>query len=187
MTRIIDFYFFVLKIVIALLLASMVVLVFGNVILRYAFNQGITVSEELSRVFFIWLTFLGAVVAMREHGHLGVDSLLKRLPGGAARVAVLLGQGLMLIAIWLMISGSWTQTLINLPASMPATGISMGWFYGAGLAFGVPTFLIVLWDMFQVATGRIDVATVQLVRDSEEEVALDSHSDVAAVAGATKN
>ena len=183
MTRVIDFYFFALKVIIALLLAAMVVLVFGNVVLRYAFNQGITTSEELSRVFFIWLTFLGAVVAMREHGHLGVDSLLKRLPPKGARVAVLLGQGLMLVATWLMISGSWTQTLINLRTGMPATGLSMGWFYGAGLAFGVPTFLIILWDMFQVVTGRIDLATAQLVRDSEEEVA---HPDAAAASGATK-
>ncbi|WP_117190416.1 TRAP transporter small permease [Rhizobium terrae] len=185
MTRIIDFYFFALKVIIALLLAGMVVLVFGNVVLRYAFNQGITVSEELSRVFFIWLTFLGGVVAMHEHGHLGVDSLLKRLPPAAAKIAVLLGQALMLLATWLLIGGSWTQTLINLPASMPATGISMGWFYGAGIAFGIPTFLLILWDMFQVATGRIDISTVQLVRDSEEEVALDSHPEVAA-AVATK-
>ncbi|NDY93052.1 TRAP transporter small permease, partial [Ideonella livida] len=42
------------------LLAVMVVLVFGNVVLRYAFNSGITVSEELSRWAFVWLTFLGA-------------------------------------------------------------------------------------------------------------------------------
>ncbi|NDY93911.1 TRAP transporter small permease, partial [Ideonella livida] len=40
------------------LLAVMVVLVFGNVVLRYAFNSGITVSEELSRWAFVWLTFL---------------------------------------------------------------------------------------------------------------------------------
>nr|WP_305038021.1 TRAP transporter small permease [Neorhizobium galegae] len=185
-TRVIDFYFFALKVVIALLLAGMVVLVFGNVVLRYAFNQGITASEELSRVFFIWLTFLGGVVAMREHGHLGVDSLLKRLPPTSARIAVLMGQGLMLLATWLLISGSWTQTLINLPATMPATGISMGWFYGAGLAFGVPTFFIILWDAFQVATGRIDIATAQLVRDSEEEVALDNHPEAAVAAGVTK-
>jgi len=184
MTRIIDFYFLGLKVIIALLLAAMVVLVFGNVVLRYAFNQGITSSEELSRVFFIWLTFLGAVVAMREHGHLGVDSLIKRLPRTGAKLAVLAGQGLMLFATALMISGSWTQTLINLPATMPATGLSMGFFYGAGLAFGIPTFLIILWDAFCVATGRIDVTTAEFVRDSEEQVALDDHPAPPAVTGA---
>ncbi len=64
----------------ALLLAVMVVLVFGNVVLRYGFNSGITLSEEVSRWMFIWLTFLGAVIALKERGHLGVDMLVGKLP-----------------------------------------------------------------------------------------------------------
>lgn len=187
MTRIIDFYFFVLKVAIALLLAGMVVLVFGNVVLRYAFNQGITSSEELSRIFFVWLTFLGAVVAMREHAHLGVDSLIRRLPPLAAKVAVLFGHAMMLYATWLMISGSWTQTLINLHVAAPATGISMGFFYGAGLAFGIPAFLILLCDAFAIATGRVDLATAELVRDNEEQAALDDHPEPALGNLAAKN
>ena len=66
-----------------LCLAIMVVLVFGNVVLRYTANSGITVSEELSRWLFVWLTFMGAVVALREHGHLGTDVLVSRLPAAA--------------------------------------------------------------------------------------------------------
>ena len=50
-------------------------MVFGNVVLRYAFNSGIAVSEELSRFFFVWLTFIGAIVAMRDGAHLGMDTL----------------------------------------------------------------------------------------------------------------
>lgn len=181
MVRIIDFCFWGLKAAIAALLVGMVVLVFGNVVLRYAFNTGITYSEELSRIFFVWLTFLGAVVAMREHGHLGVDSLLRRLPPAAARIAVLLGQALMLWAIWLMISGSWAQTLINLHVSAPATGISMGVFYGAGIAFGIPALLLVLADMVGVLTGRIDVTTAEFVKESEDELALE-HQPVSPLA-----
>ncbi len=176
MARVFDFYFLMLKAVIALLLAGMVVLVFGNVVLRYALNTGITYSEELSRIFFVWLTFLGAVVAMREHAHLGVDSLLRRLPPRCAQAAVLAGHALMLWATWLMISGSWAQAAINLHVAAPATGISMAVFYGAGLAFGIPAFLIILWDAFAVATGRIDVATAEFVRDSEDQIALDDHA-----------
>ncbi|WLR95565.1 TRAP transporter small permease [Shinella zoogloeoides] len=187
MVRIIDFCFLVLKAAIAALLAAMVVLVFGNVVLRYAFNTGITYSEELSRMFFVWLTFLGAVVAMREHGHLGVDSLLRRLPPAAARIAVLIGQALMLWATWLMISGSWTQTLINLHVSAPATGMSMGFFYGAGLAFGVPALLLILWDMLGVLTGRIDVTTAEFVKDSEDELALEHQPEPSLVTPAVKH
>ena len=80
MARILDLYCTFLKAVIAACLAVMVVLVFGNVVLRYGFNSGITISEELSRWLLVWLTFLGAIVAVREHAHLGVDSLVRMLP-----------------------------------------------------------------------------------------------------------
>ncbi len=71
-----------IEVLIAAALAVMVVLVFGNVVLRYGFNSGITVSEEVSRWLFIWITFLGAVVALQEHGHLG------RRHGGAQAAAL---------------------------------------------------------------------------------------------------
>ena len=61
MSRIINGYCRFLEWTIALGLAIMVVLVFGNVVLRYAFNSGITVSEEVSRWLFVWVTFLGAI------------------------------------------------------------------------------------------------------------------------------
>ncbi|SDH60404.1 Tripartite ATP-independent transporter, DctQ component, partial [Propionivibrio dicarboxylicus] len=37
----------------------MVLLVFGNVVLRYGFNYGIIFSEEVSRFLFVWMVFLG--------------------------------------------------------------------------------------------------------------------------------
>ena len=72
MNRWIDRYCKLLELLVALALALMVVMVFGNVVLRYAFNSGITVSEELARWFFVWLVFLGAVVGQRERAHLAV-------------------------------------------------------------------------------------------------------------------
>ena len=76
MNGLIDRYCRLLEFAMAALLAVMVVLVFGNVVLRYGFNSGIAVSDEMSRWAFVWLTFLVAVVAMKEHGHLGSDMLV---------------------------------------------------------------------------------------------------------------
>ena len=50
-----------------------------------ASTAGITVSEEVSRWLFIWMTFLGAVLALHEHGHLGVDMVVQALPPMPAR------------------------------------------------------------------------------------------------------
>ncbi|MEO7547482.1 MAG: TRAP transporter small permease, partial [Ramlibacter sp.] len=88
------------------MLATMVVLVFGNVVLRYAFNSGITVSEELSRFLFVWLTFMGAVVALMQREHLGIDALVNRLSRRGQLVCALLGDLLMLLCCVLFVWGS---------------------------------------------------------------------------------
>jgi len=168
MYRIVNGYFAFLKIVIALCLAVMVVLVFGNVVLRYGFNLGITASEEISRLLFVWLTFLGAIVALHENGHLGVDILVKRLPTAAKRVCLILSHVLMLYVTWLLLDGSWQQTLINLDVAAPATGFSMGLFYGVGVVFGISAGLILLYNLYMVVTGKLSDADLVMVRESEE-------------------
>lgn len=168
MTRIVDAYFGLLKATLALCLAAMVVLVFGNVALRYLLNTGITVSEELSRLLFVWLTFLGAIVAMRERGHLGMDMLVQRLPLAGKKLCLSVSLLLMLYVSWLLLEGSWQQTLINLEVGAPATGVPMAAWYGAGVVFAASTMLILLHDLYLVATGRRSEAELVMVKESEE-------------------
>jgi TRAP-type transport system small permease protein len=174
MIRLIEGYFTSLKLLIALFLAIMVVLVFGNVVLRYAFNSGITVSEEVSRWLFVWLTFLGAIVAMREHAHLGVDSLVKRLPATGKKICLIVSQLLMLYATWLLLKGSWEQTLINWDVAAPASGLSTGLFYGVGIVFAVSTGLILLNDLYRAVTGQLSEADLVMVKESEEQEELEA-------------
>ena len=169
MARIVEGYFHLLKLLIAAFLAVMVVLVFGNVFLRYAFNTGITSSEEISRLLFVWLTFLGAIVALRERGHLGVDVLVRRLPAGGKKLCLVLGHLLMLYATWLFLVGSWQQALINLDVASPATGFPMGLVYAPGVVFSVSAGLILLYDLYRMLTGRLGEGELVMVRESEEE------------------
>lgn len=174
MNMIVEGYFKLLKVLIAIFLAIMVVLVFGNVVLRYGFNSGITVSEEVSRWLFVWLTFLGAIVAMREHSHLGVDSLVKHLPSWAKRACLIVSQILMLYATWLLAEGSWQQTLINWDVAAPASGLSTGWFYGVGIVFGVSTGLILLVELYKAVTGKLSDEELVMVKESEEQEELEA-------------
>jgi len=168
MDRILDLYCTALKGVIALCLAVMVVLVFGNVVLRYGFNSGITVSEELSRWLLVWLTFLGAIVAVREHAHLGVDTLVRKLGPTGKRICFIINYGLMLYADWLLLAGSWRQTIINIDDRAPATGLSLGIFYAVGVIFGVSAGIMLLYDLFKVVSGQATEADMVAVRESEE-------------------
>ncbi len=147
MKKIVDSYFWLLKVLIVVCLALMVILVFGNVVLRYGFNTGITLSEELSRWLFVYMTFLGAIVMMREHGHLGVDTVVARLPANAQKAAFVLSHILMLFATWLFLEGSWVQTIINIDNAAPVTGLSVGIIYAAGVVFSVSVGAILLADL----------------------------------------
>src|SRR3954452_21548952 len=168
MERILDLYCGFLKGVIALCLAVMVVLVFGNVVLRYGFNSGITISEELSRWLLVWLTFLGAVVAVREHAHLGVDTLVRMLPASGKRICFIINYCLMLFADWLLLSGSWRQTIITIAARAPAPGLSLGILYFVGVVFGVSAGVLLLYDLARVVLGQASEADMVAVKESEE-------------------
>lgn len=170
MAKIIDLYCHALKFVIALCLAAMVVLVFGNVVLRYLFNSGITQSEELSRWLLVWLTFLGAIIAVREHGHLGVDTLVRMLSPLGRKLCFIASYVLMLWANWLLVQGSWKQASITFGDAAPATGLSVGtFFYSSGVVFGVSAAIIMLYDLFRVITGKADDAELVAVQESEDQ------------------
>jgi TRAP-type C4-dicarboxylate transport system permease small subunit len=149
-------------------LACMVVLVFGNVVLRYGFNSGIAVSEELSRWLFVWMTFLGAIVALKEHGHLGSDMLVSRLGPMGKRICLGLGQVLMLYATWLLLSGSWAQARINLDVEAPVSGASVAIFYGSGVVFALSSGVILLRDLMRTLSGHLSEADLVMVQESED-------------------
>lgn len=172
MNRMIDGLCKGLEGLIALALATMVVLVFGNVVLRYGFNTGITVSEELSRWLFIWATFLGAVVALRERGHLGVDMVVARLPVWGKRACLVLGHALMLFIVVLLFQGSLEQTRINWDVTAPTTGWSMAWVAGASVVFSVLAGGLLLLDLVRVLAGRLREDELVMVQESEEATQL---------------
>lgn len=163
-----------INLVIALALAVMVLLVFGNVVLRYGFNSGISVSEELSRWLFVWITFLGAIVAVKEHGHLGTDILLTRLPAIGKRVCLAVSYGLMLFCTWLLFSGALAQARINLDVEAPVTGASMAIFYASGVVFAVASGLLLLLDLWRLLSGQISDDQLIQVAESEEVASIDA-------------
>src|SRR3954466_4505042 len=170
MERILDLYCGLLKGIIALCLAVMVVLVFGNVVLRYGFNSGITVSEEVSRWLFIWGTFIGALVAMREHGHLGMDMVVSKLPPAGKKLCLVVSHLLMMFIVVLLFKGSLEQTKINWDVEAPTTGWSMAIVSSVGCVFAVFAALLLLNDFWRIVSGRVKDDDLVMVQESEEAV-----------------
>lgn len=170
MSKIVDWYFRLLKFIVAACLTSMVLLVFGNVVLRYIFHSGIAFSEEFSRWLFVWLTFFGAIVALKEHTHLGMDALVSKLPVIGKKICFVASHVIMIGCTIMMLFGGWQQTIINIPTVGAASGLSAGLLYGVTIIFGVSALCILFYDLFMMLTGKTREKDLIQIRESEEEM-----------------
>jgi len=153
--KIIHPFFKLLELLIVVSMVAMVFMVFGNVVLRYGFNSGIDVSDEMSRYCFIWLTYIGAMVAMREKGHLGVDTLVKHLGIGGKKLCLFLSEALMLTCNILFFVGTWKMHELQVSNVSPVVGLSMIWIYGIGYIVGGVMGIMNLNVLYRLLSGRL--------------------------------
>ncbi len=123
--------------VLIVLLATMAVIIFANVVLRYSTNQSIEWAEEVARYLMVWLTFLGAGPVLRYGGHIAVENLQDSLPIAWARaVRVLIA--LMLTGFFGFIIWYGVIYVDRVQFQMtPTTQISMSWVYASMPVGGV--------------------------------------------------
>lgn len=132
-------------------LGVMALAVFVNVVLRYGFGSGIAASEELSRLLFVWMVFIGATAAYPLGEHMAFTSLvavLRRKPAlmvlATAAIRLLVILGCVLIG-W----GAWQQVVV-------------GW-DSHSVVLGYPTALLPLPALLcSIAIGLM--ALVELVK-----------------------
>lgn len=137
------------------MLAVMVVLVFGNVVLRYFFNSGIVFSEEVSRFIFMWLTLIGALVVMKDNAHLGMSSLVDRLGERGQRICRFLADSITLACCVLLAHGTWEQVVIGMDNAAPVTGVPLGIVFLSLLISSVGMSLMLLHSLWRQVTGRM--------------------------------
>lgn len=149
MTGLLKKLFKSIEVLMALLLTGMFFLVFMNVMLRYLFNTGITWSEEMARYLFFWLTFIGAIGAMHDNAHLGLDTVLRRLSPQTQKIVYLVGQVLILVIMGMLAKGSYDLTLLNVNAKASATGLPLTFIYGTGILTSICIIIIALSNMYK--------------------------------------
>ena len=167
MNRLIHYFFKLLELLVVILMVAMVIMVFGNVFLRYAFNSGITISDEMSRYCFIWLTYIGAMVAMREGGHLGVDTLVKHLSLGGKKFCLFLSESLMLYCSGLFLLGTWKMHDLQVTNVSPVAGLSMIWVFGIGYVVSLVMGIMNIRVLYRLLSGRITEAELIQVVEAE--------------------
>ena len=66
--------------VIILLVVSLTAVTFAQVVTRYLLGDPLIWSEEAARYLFVWVSMIGAALAIREGGHFGLDLLIRPMP-----------------------------------------------------------------------------------------------------------
>lgn len=128
-----------------------------QVISRQILNEPSTWSEELARLLFVWLSFLGSAFLFGERGHIAVDFLARKLPFAGQRVAQIFVQAMVLLfalvgLVWggyLAASIAWEQNLTALP-------FTIGWVYLVIPIAGVFIAIFALMDIVGLSLGETD-------------------------------
>jgi len=158
-----------LEVLMVLCLAVMLVMVFGNVVLRLFFNTGIDLSEEIPRFAFVWMTFLGAIVGMRRRAHLGVDILVQALPVLGRKVCWGVSQVVMLVCCVYIVYGTYLQHDIIEGNASPVAQLSMLWVFGVSYLTGTAIGMICLSNLIRLFAGK--VSADELIDVHEEGMA----------------
>lgn len=179
MQTIVNAFFKLLEFLVVASMVAMVAMVFGNVVLRYGFNSGISISDEMSRYCFIWLTYIGAMVAMREKTHLGVDTLVRRLSLGGKKLCLFLSESMMLLCNFLFFLGTWKMHDLHVTSYSVVVGISMIWVYGIGYVTASVMGIMNVHKLVRLLTGRLaDSELVNVGVSEDQAVVADTAPDV---------
>ena len=152
----IDGIFKIFETLMVICIAVMLVMVFGNVMLRIFFNTGIDLSEEIPRFAFVWMTFIGAIVGMRKHAHLGVDIITQMLPLAGKKVCWGISQFIMAVCCYYIVYGTWLQHDILQGNSSPVAQISMVWVFGVSYVTGTFIGIMCLFNLYRLVTGQVE-------------------------------
>jgi tripartite ATP-independent transporter DctM subunit len=122
----------------SLVLVEIVVLLAG-VVARYVFHKPLVWSDELASLLFLWLSMLGAVVALRRGEHMRMTGVVNRV-GPRARalletVALTVPLALLALVLW----PAFEYASEELPVVSPAMEISNAW-----RASAIPTGLALM-------------------------------------------
>ena len=146
MKKIDNIIFKVVYVICAILMGLMAVVITAQVLSRYILDSPLTWSEELGRFTFVWISFLGMAVGIKQGAHIALDLLVTKLKGVSKKTLMLINNALVaLFAVIFTYSGfllvelgsRQTSPSLNLPMNLvymviPISGIILFYFVVSG-------------------------------------------------------
>lgn len=140
---------------IAIMLAGMVVVVSLQVASRYFLDASLIWSEEVARLLFICMVFLGAALLQRRRAHLAVTALVDLLPDRLRHLADALVEVVALACAVYLLRGAWATLLREWDQRTPGLQIPMGLIFGLILGACV---LLLVWIAANLGASLADAA-----------------------------
>ncbi|MFW5488170.1 MAG: TRAP transporter small permease [Desulfovibrio sp.] len=142
---------------VAIFMATMVIIAFLNVLSRYIFHFSLAATEEITINLFVWVTTIGIGIAFERSGHLGMVTFFNKFPRSLQKASViiysLLAVGLFLILDWYMIQAIYDE--ITLFQARSASLNIPVWIYYTGLPiFSVFIFRGIYLDALAKLTDK---------------------------------
>lgn len=138
-----------------LLFTVLVMTTTWQVFSRLVLDSPVTWSEELAKIVFVWLSFLGSAFVYGERGHMAVEFLARKFsPAGEKAVAIFTHAISLVFAVMVLVWGginaamnAWTQNLTALP-------VNMGSVYLVIPVAGVVMAIYAIYHMIEIAAER---------------------------------
>ncbi|WP_445289503.1 TRAP transporter large permease [Variovorax atrisoli] len=138
----------------ALLVLAEICVLFAGVVSRYLFHAPLVWSDELASILFLWLSMLGAVVALRRGEHMRMTALVQKVRPPTRAIldafAIAASVAFLVLIIWPSIDYAHEESFIV----TPALEVSNAW-RAAAIPAGLGIMLaMALLRMLRVCTGR---------------------------------
>lgn len=162
--RFIEITLKVLEIIISMGLLIMIVLTFFNVLIRYTnyipgWSESVIglslvkltpINAEITRISFIYLVYLGSIIAARDNKHLMIDTLIMKVPPLAQKILYVIIQLIIIILMGILAIGAWNIALTNINDSWVATHFPVFLIHFAGVLLGVAFIIISIANLFRM-------------------------------------
>jgi TRAP-type C4-dicarboxylate transport system permease small subunit len=112
-----------------LCLAGLGLVVLYGVVTRYVFNNEPPYVEQLALLLVISVSMFGAACVAHDAGHIGLDSLVDRLPPAVRHTIARLVALSTLVFSLVILYGAWEMARSTHDNQIPTLGISEAWRY----------------------------------------------------------
>ncbi|ARN21746.1 TRAP transporter large permease subunit [Piscinibacter gummiphilus] len=111
----------------ALLVLVEIAVLFAGVVARYVFHQPLVWSDELASMLFLWMSMLGAVVALRRGEHMRMTGMVSRVSPGTRALLETLALTVPLAFLALVMWPAFEYAYEEMPVVSPAMEMSNAW------------------------------------------------------------